>query len=270
MRRKSGVVVFGLLFLTAALSSTTEAPSVISPTSKWHVLEDKITCNATRLYGEGQDSAIVIEASPAYHSMKLTVTFPQREALSSAVRASVAFDDGPSLPLRPSTQLISDKHSVIQGFMLTSDQMDSLAKAKIARFELRNQTTSFELADMAALLAEFNRCRRNLFVAWGMDPDAEKRIATHAVPTTPWPFWDFGTDKGKVVIVVQVETNGRVTDCRSVVTSGRAKFDAAVCKLAKGVHYKPAIDVDGRPISTPEIVQFSYEVGAPVTIFVNQ
>jgi outer membrane biosynthesis protein TonB len=71
-------------------------------------------------------------------------------------------------------------------------------------------------------------------------------------------------------MVVQVEADGRVRDCQPVVTSGRPKFDAMVCKLAKAVHYRPAVDVDGKPISSSEIVPFSYEVGAPVTIFVNQ
>jgi hypothetical protein len=159
--------VLGLALLVTTMAPSAEAPAVIDPSSNWHVLEDKETCNATRLYGEGQDSAMVLEASPPYPWIGLTVTFPQQQPLSGAMTATLAFDGGAALPLKPMSRPLSDKRSILQGFLLGTEQIDGLTKAKIARFELRNQRASIALADMPTVLTELNRCRGALLVSWG-------------------------------------------------------------------------------------------------------
>lgn len=57
--------------------------------------------------------------------------------------------------------------------------------------------------------------------------------------------------QGTVTVRYRVGTDGRVTQCRLVKSSGSAILDEATCPLAElRFRYRPALDADGRPIVT--------------------
>lgn len=55
--------------------------------------------------------------------------------------------------------------------------------------------------------------------------------------------------EGRVSVTVGIGTNGRVTDCRVVSSSGNAELDGATCRLAtRNGRFTPAKDADGQPV----------------------
>ncbi|MFC3712116.1 energy transducer TonB [Sphingoaurantiacus capsulatus] len=58
---------------------------------------------------------------------------------------------------------------------------------------------------------------------------------------------------GAVVTNFEVGTDGRVSNCRVVQSSGRSDLDATTCALIeKRFRYKPALDANGRPVRSVE------------------
>lgn len=56
---------------------------------------------------------------------------------------------------------------------------------------------------------------------------------------------------GRVTVMVAVGTNGKVTSCHVVSSSGNQDLDDTTCKLAQRFgKYKPALDNSGQPIET--------------------
>lgn len=59
------------------------------------------------------------------------------------------------------------------------------------------------------------------------------------------------SEQGRVVARLALDTTGKVTRCDVATTSGSTSLDAATCRIAlTRVHYRPALDRDGRPIAS--------------------
>ena len=57
--------------------------------------------------------------------------------------------------------------------------------------------------------------------------------------------------EGRVSVTVGIGTNGRVTDCRVVSSSGNADLDGATCRLAtRNGRFTPAKDAGGQPVAS--------------------
>lgn len=64
--------------------------------------------------------------------------------------------------------------------------------------------------------------------------------------------------EGNVAVRFTVETNGRVTGCRVIRSSGNAELDATTCRLAeRRFVYRPAQDAQGRPVR--EVVSRTFD-----------
>ena len=58
-------------------------------------------------------------------------------------------------------------------------------------------------------------------------------------------------EQGRVVAMLTIGTDGRVSDCEVSTSSGSAALDQATCRIAKSrVRYSPAKDENGQPIAS--------------------
>jgi protein TonB len=55
-------------------------------------------------------------------------------------------------------------------------------------------------------------------------------------------------EQGVVDMILNVDQDGRVTDCRVATSSGYDDLDAASCKIARRARYDPARDAQGKRV----------------------
>jgi Gram-negative bacterial TonB protein C-terminal len=101
-------------------------------------------------------------------------------------------------------------------------------------------------------------CVSDTLPQWGVDPKAFARLKR---PPTEieGKFWISGADypadawvnwQGYLVVRLNVDATGDVTECAVVVSSGWKSVDGLTCKNAVGLaKYHPAVGSDGKPIS---------------------
>ncbi len=76
----------------------------------------------------------------------------------------------------------------------------------------------------------------------------------------PRALWDAHA-AGTVTYRATIGTNGRLSDCRVIRTSGNAALDAATCTLAlRHVRFRPARDENGRKISDSALFEQEWTV----------
>lgn len=62
--------------------------------------------------------------------------------------------------------------------------------------------------------------------------------------------------EGRSVVTFIVDEAGKPKDCRTLATSGSDLLDAATCKLAIGLRFRPARDESGMPVAE----QFNFAI----------
>ena len=92
-------------------------------------------------------------------------------------------------------------------------------------------------------------------------PPAPPRVSQAAVAKgNPWQYFNSDNyppsalragEQGRVVAMLTIGTDGRVSDCEVSTSSGSAALDQATCRIAKSrVRYSPAKDENGQPIAS--------------------
>jgi len=117
-------------------------------------------------------------------------------------------------------------------------------------------------------------CHDLLLRSWGIDQTRARSLKTPAIPMDegrPWvrdeEFGAISTEAmaryggGTTVISYTVQTDGRVADCRTVVSSGLPTLDAFACSsVSKRGRFEPAINSAGEPVTQriADIYRFAF------------
>lgn len=128
----------------------------------------------------------------------------------------------------------------------------------------RSRPVAFQLSGLAKAFAAFATCNDDTLKTWGIDPAERQRVATEAEAADGQGSWITADDypmgivrsgrQGTSVILFRIGTEGRIDQCRAVVTSGTKELDAAACAaLLKRGRYTPARDATGRPMAVHRV-----------------
>jgi TonB family protein len=103
-------------------------------------------------------------------------------------------------------------------------------------------------------------CHETLLRSWGIDPHQSASLSKEAVPVdggswiTNKDFEKIGTEAmarhggGTTIMTYAVNPAGRVTDCRTVVSSGFPTLDRFACTATtERGRFEPALDASGNP-----------------------
>ncbi|MCW6533098.1 energy transducer TonB [Sphingomonas lycopersici] len=68
-------------------------------------------------------------------------------------------------------------------------------------------------------------------------------------------------EEGRVVAMLTIGTDGRVSECEVTTSSGSAALDQATCRIAKSrVRYSPAKDENGQPIASRQTLPVRWQI----------
>lgn len=254
--RKIWVMVLGAI----AMGATQPPPAPLAPSGKWVIDYQPNMCVLSRDFGMGQ-SKITFGFRP------YPLTQGMEIAILSGARIHHRRSGKGRVTLLPSGKVFSAdyvSYDVTKGpghvtvvRLDDSTEADFLA-ANVITIDAGRERVSVAPGGSIAAFKAADTCDDDLLKTWKIDPNEQQLIAQPAIPQSigSWVTSDDYPPEalraglgGTSTIVWTIGIDGRVSDCRTVVSSNVAFLDQAACKAisTKG-RYKPALDKAGHPM----------------------
>lgn len=139
--------------------------------------------------------------------------------------------------------------------------LDELRDGEALRIQAKPIDLSFVIVKPDAARIALTKCIDGLKKAWGIDSADRDRVAT---PLDGNPARYFSTSDyppeayrngiyGRVVALLNIDAAGAVSNCRILSSAGPA-LNAGTCRAAMRIRFKPARDMDGKPLPTTYIL----------------
>lgn len=118
---------------------------------------------------------------------------------------------------------------------------------------------SFAVPNLPKALETLEECTKGLRKELGIDQQVIDRVAVEAKSTgLTFKADDYPRDalrqglQGTVGVLGYVDTDGRLTGCKVIETSGSPSLDGRTCAiLERRARYKPALDAQGTKLRVP-------------------
>lgn len=258
--------VAGSLFVAAGPAAAAKAPVPLAWVGPWQLDYAKDACLLGRRFVEGKREVILgWRALPLEESVELIVTRPTGDDRFRTGEAMVTLASGAS-----ETVSFESFPTSKAGFYTTRMRlpMEMFAKAQaedVLTITARTvRPMAFRLPGFPKAMAAFATCNDDTLKTWGVDAGERQRIATDAEAVDDRRHWITSNDypmglvrmgqQGTTVILFRIGTDGRIDECRAVVTSGAKELDEAACNaLTKRGRYTPARDAAGQPMAVHRV-----------------
>ena len=257
-----------------ALVALTTIVSALQPTSKWHLDYGNDACRITRDFGTSAKPIVIdFEAPPMGHGLNVNF-FDSRIAVEhgkSSIRVQLVPDPA-VLQLDSFTASVGDHAVSKMSFTLDEESLQKIAGANVISIERRdNRPVVLNLPGLRGAMSALENCRANLVTAWGMPlteqsrlktpPTVDPKLAKHGLFSTD----DYPTSalraniQGATTVRIDVEADGRPSQCTVVRSSGDAALDATTCNVVmKRARYVAASAQDGRPMKSIDVVKIQW------------
>ena len=262
-----------LLAGSALLTAPAAAAAADDPPHgwRWNVDYGDQRCSLIRLDEPAQSMILAVQTIPGsanYHLRLIARRWPSGVLGNpDGVRISLQ-PDGANLEGARRVQHTPSGQALVA--YLRANPLDTLAESRSLRIERRGETVmEIPLADTAEAVAAFRRCTHDVLREWGVDPAVYARAREGLRPLQPiasvvtdrdYPIEAIrGNRSGEVVVRLTVDTNGRVSECVPVVSSGHEILDNRACEIYRArLRFSPAIGMDGAPMAMPLVVNLRW------------
>ncbi|MBY8827573.1 TonB family protein [Hephaestia mangrovi] len=264
MRKRAVTVsMAGVLLCAASAPDKGAAPAVLQPVGAWRVEYSQNMCVLSHEFGTGKDK-ITFGFRPLPLGELDDIVIISRKNLFSP-------DEGKGqVTLRPGGKAIDATYesvTVTKGpsrlttMQVSHDELSDLASAtQISISAGRDVEATIAPVNTKAALAALQTCQDDLLRSWGLDPAMQQKIAVRAKgnvgaqfsPDSYPPEAMAGGEQGNTIAVYQVGLDGKVTDCRIVISSHSASLDKETCLEISHTHFTPALGWDGKPMVSTE------------------
>lgn len=224
------------------------------PAGKWAVNFDDRQCVLERPYTvDGKSALFALNMEPVTHTAWLRLGIVDKSGPRDDGDAVMTVD-GMRIDGTLHYNIFSSTTHRVREYMLDLRRHElGNVKQAIRFWTARSGDVEIDTASFPAAWSAMRRCMDDLHIKLGIQPAALARVATPPVGS-PHDFIDHPHADGPIdfAFLYWVTENGRVDDCKLLVPSGIAKFDAALCAslIAKG-RFKPARDAQGKAIRAP-------------------
>lgn len=258
------------------LLAATAAPLQLKPNGPWVVQVEDSMCLLERNYptGKGKERQLLI--------FQPLLDLPTMDFYVMTDRGSSGqqYDGMFKVRIEPGARSYTGRYySVASGkdrnritrFTLDRAVLDELNDGDTMMVQAKPVNTSFAIVRPEKARPALTGCIADLKKAWGIAPEGSTDIAT---PLEGNPARYFSSDSyppeayhqgiyGKVIALLNVNTQGRVEKCRIVSSAGQALNDGT-CKVAMGIRFKPARDLAGAALASTYVLPVRWVLpGAP-------
>jgi TonB family protein len=248
-----------LFALMLVVGAPVDAPPVeLDPSGKWQVEYAKSSCIVSRQFGEGEQKTLFgLKPAPYSDRIALLVVRPSPKGRGSWGSAKVRLSGG-FVPDHTDYQSVTSSGMRVTTIGVPRTIFDGLAKGETIVIQAGNwvnlelKPTAFDKAKKA-----LEDCESDLLVSWGFDKAAQAAVATPPTGTLqglvePDDYPERPLQAGiggSVGFRLRIETDGRVSECSVLDSSGNADLDKQTCSVVKKrARFLPAIGRDGKPM----------------------
>ena len=246
-------------------------PVPLEASGPWRVEYADTMCIVGRPFGTGDQQIILgFRPGPLSEYFRIAVYVSGEWKRVTRGTAELIFDD--QAPVQAS---FLKGPTSIEGLNLIQidtkrPEISALNSAK--KFQLRagDFTTTFALRNIAGAMKAMAACEKDLVIGWGMDPVALASIETPAFhrnvvslfSTDDYPSEAISRgEQGTAGVRYKIGTDGRVSDCRVVESSGSKALDQQTCAIiTKRVRFEPAKTKSGEPVASMGFQRIRWEM----------
>lgn len=267
------MVAIGGAMAFAAPTLAAKPPVPLAWKGPWQLDYAPDSCLLGRRFVDGdREVALGLRALPLEESVELIVTRPTGDnrfrlgeadvTLASGARETASFESFPTT-----------KPGFYTTRMRLPAEMFATAKADdVLTITARTmRPVAFRLSGFVKVMAAFATCNDDTLKTWGVDPAERQRAVTPPGAVDDRSQWIRTSDypssamrdrrQGTTVILFRIGTEGRVDQCRAVVTSGFKELDEAACgALTKRGRYTPARDASGQPMAVHRVRRVTWRL----------
>jgi TonB family protein len=249
-----------LSILTLLLSVPIQTAGSPIPPGKWAVEYAKEYCVLSR-DGVAGEPGVAFRTRPVASQHDLLVYLPPTSAPTGPGQGRVAAGDSPPGPLRFVDDVLGkDKGHRFIKTTISKAEFEAATKAgglrvtAVGKFDVRAVLPRIEKA-FAALRA----CEDDMIARWGL---ARSDLEGWVTPPKPkvrwrnkmgsWPDWS--VERARNQVSFKVDSTGKSSACKILVSSGSEKFDSALCRAVLQMKFRPALDASGKPVGSAQLL----------------
>lgn len=276
-------LVLALLANHVPASAANKAPVSLPAASKWEMNYDEDSCHLFRLFGSGEQSALLaLTREEPSDWLQMTVVSKQVKYNGIAVPVEVALGDQ-ALPYKlngvalTSTEKDGSKRPVIKveglrldGWQWSRDKAAMVnppattpqAEAAVTALTIKvpgKQPIRLETGSLGEPMKAMRACTDDLLEHWGYDPKVHAALSKRAAPIANPGRWLRSEDfpyaaltqghNGIVRFRLDVAPDGAVIGCRVLYRTNPDNFADLSCKLVRQrARMTPALDAAGKPV----------------------
>lgn len=253
-------IAFAAASAVFAVQTATTAPVPLEPSGPWTVEVSEGLCLVGRTYGPNQQQPTLgFRQAPNAEDFEIGLWLNSTSKKGSYGTAQLQLDLGELIEAEYSGGPVAVEGLHLNWIATKRSQLESLPAAKVLKVTAGSFQADFKLGNVNAALKALRECERDLLVKWGMDPAVLQSIETPPrgnlasyFTSGDYPIDAIGTRKqGTVGVRFWVATNGKLTDCKVVASSGSPLLDAKSCQvITRRGKLEPALTRDGTPVAS--------------------
>ncbi len=237
------------------------APAPLAPSSAWSIDYGDTVCTLSRSFGPKDRPVTLAIQPPLVDGITTLVLLVPQGPKPVSDYGSGEIEVSPDLTVKMAydSQPVPGLGQMAVRVYVEDAVVDTILAAPVLRIRTgKTPLSPIAVTGARKALAAMGQCRTTLMAAWGVDTALWAKAVTRAAAVKPesWiGYDDYPADairagrQGEVAMIWKVGTDGRLSDCRIVSSSGTPSLDAASCTAMtrRGV-YQPARDANGTPI----------------------
>lgn len=265
-----GLLVSAALMVAQA-GGTAALP--LPPVTPWNLEYAPNACTASRGFGVPTKPIMVgFETIPFGKAVKVMLLGPTKQlgnkpTTDVTIAAAGRVLDGKFDGLRT----IFDKtDTTVLVYYIPRKIFESLVNAP--SFTVRpsdGPPVSVALSLAKEMIPTLGKCEAGLIKQYGFDLAKAEAVATPAEGDVPgtWVNWDDyptsaqrNREQGTVLAGWTITSEGRISECRILSSSGSAALDKASCDavMRRGRYHRPGLDAAGKPVESYAISKFMW------------
>ena len=254
--------------LSTAVTAVAAEPK--QPTSKWLAEFADHQCILSRAYGTPKNVLILaFEKLPTQTGIQLTVLKTDRSTIQAHGWARVGFLKASAVDVAFGAHRVgSDVRKIIFEKIEDESYRAAVESGVVSLSIPKELEEAFAVPGFGPALKILDQCVVNLGEVWGISKDHQARVSRPAKLIEPRSLFDSNDypdgalkkdASGKTIVRYAVDEAGRSSNCVVLKSSGNKLLDLASCsKLLQRARFEPALDVQGRPMSSISVTAVNW------------
>lgn len=258
------------LALVAVATSAKPVPTAV-PTGKWVVDFDDNYCLASRNFtADGKEVAFGLQPRPTTKGARAFIQTPRRLKSWDWEKAEITIGSETTKVDRLLAEPVVKPGYARYIHHLDEERLVKLEQAQGVTIDGENVELHFPLTGLASVRKVLDDCMAGLLESWGFSRETQATLVSFPKPRHLTSF--FSADDyparavssgaiGYVDVLLTVGTDGKVSECRVIRSSGHKELDDATClKLRQRASFEPARDREGKAVASPYVTSIQWHV----------